>query len=367
MNFTQEIQEKLQEAIKLYSLKGVHPAATIPPMMNKEEYQELVEDVRDKGFLHPAIITKDGYLLDGRNRLCASVEVGLDVRLEEFDPVDPISYVLSENKRRNLTPSQKAMMALKAEQLYAEEAKERQKEHGGTAPGKSKNTGGKSATSDEGKARDKAAKATGASPRSVSNAKAIDKVDPELAEKVRNGEITLNAALKIINRTKEQKRKALIQERIKTGKKPAGWDNSMDYAYDKYIKEEAEYRARMDKWRVEQEQKKNAKKDEANFKSSNSDSKPSESPSDSNSSDSFKPFNLGIDFLEEAKKFNQKNIDRQSFKEKIRISHQGKEDPFLDAILDYLETLDNNSRRIEACYNIIKICKGIAVDLQIKE
>ena len=43
-------------------------------------------------------------------------------------------------------------------------AKERQKQHGGTAPGK--NTGGKPATSDSGKSRDKMGKALGVSGRS---------------------------------------------------------------------------------------------------------------------------------------------------------------------------------------------------------
>ena len=55
---------------------------------------------------------------------------------------------------------------------------------------------------------------------------------------------------------------------------------------------------------------------------------------------------------------------RQSFKEKIRVSHEGKDDPFVDAIMDYLDGLEDDSRRIEACHNIIKVCKGIANQLQ---
>jgi hypothetical protein len=39
-------------------------------------------------------------------------------------------------------------------------------------------------------------------------------------------------------------------------------------------------------------------------------------------------------------------------------------DPFQDAIMDYLEGLENDSRRIEACHNIIKVCKRIAAELQ---
>jgi hypothetical protein len=49
------------------------------------------------------------------------------------------------------------MVADKVRDYHDERAKERQKEHGGTAPGK--NTGGKPSTSDSGKARDAAGKA----------------------------------------------------------------------------------------------------------------------------------------------------------------------------------------------------------------
>ena len=49
--------------------------------------------------------------------------------------------------------------AAEIREIYDRQAKERQKEHGGTAPGKEKNTGGKFATSDSGKARDKAGEA----------------------------------------------------------------------------------------------------------------------------------------------------------------------------------------------------------------
>ena len=60
----------------------------------------------------------------------------------------------------------------------------------------------------------------------------------------------------------------------------------------------------------------------------------------------------------------ERTTARQSWKEKIRVSHEGMTDPFSDALLDYLEGLDSDSRKIEACYNLIKICKRIATDLQ---
>lgn len=59
-----------------------------------------------------------------------------------------------------------------------------------------------------------------------------------------------------------------------------------------------------------------------------------------------------------------KALERNSFKERIRVSADGRDDAFVDALMDYLDELDSDSRRIETCYNIIKVCKGIAVDLQ---
>ena len=57
---------------------------------------------------------------------------------------------------------------------------------------------------------------------------------------------------------------------------------------------------------------------------------------------------------------------RQEWKEKIRLSDGGQEDAFMDALIDYLETLADDNRRLEACNNIVKICRNIAVELQKK-
>jgi hypothetical protein len=65
-----------------------------------------------------------------------------------------------------------------------------------------------------------------------------------------------------------------------------------------------------------------------------------------------------------ASNFIAKSQERETWKEKIRISSGGKDDAFNDAIMDYLETLLDDNRRIEACNNIIKICRNISVELQ---
>ena len=57
---------------------------------------------------------------------------------------------------------------------------------------------------------------------------------------------------------------------------------------------------------------------------------------------------------------------RETFKEQIRISSEGKDSPFVDALIDYLQGLDDDNRRLEACHNIIKVAKSIAKELDRK-
>ena len=251
--------DRIQEAIEKYGLAGVHPAATLLPYMSDEEYAELVEDARNNGFLHPARVTKDGYLLDGRNRLCASLEIEKDVRIEQFDPPDPIAYVLSENmKRRHLTPGQRAAIGADAEKMYADEAKERQRQAGGDVRSKANQTtvpanlpeADKPVTETcrkcgdvftyipgpctygqnvcnhcsadisqeklnkryENETRTKAAKLAGASPRAVSNYKQVEAEEPELAAEVRAGTKTLNAANTEAKQRREVKSKSTFNK-----------------------------------------------------------------------------------------------------------------------------------------------------------
>lgn len=177
-------------AIKLKS----HPAADLFPMMGEGELAALAKDIKAHG-LRQAVVTckleDELVVLDGRNRLRACEAAGVAPRFETFAGDDPFAFVVSANMhRRDLTKSQKAMLALELEKLYAEEAKRRQREHGGTAPGKAKNTSGSPATSegDATRAREQAARAVGVSGRLVQEAKrVVAKGSPEVVEAVRSG------------------------------------------------------------------------------------------------------------------------------------------------------------------------------------
>lgn len=144
-------------------------------------------------------------------------------------------------------------------------------------------------------------------------------------------------------RTEDERKRDLITQYIKTGKKPDGWDRSLDYAYKKKIEEDRAYEERRDK-HIEEKSK---------------------TTTGQTNQEWLNDFNSKNDILTEAAThIIKKEKEREEWKEKIRISHTGKDDSFLDAVMDYLDTLDDDNRRIEACTNIIKICKNISQQLQ---
>jgi len=143
----------------------------------------------------------------------------------------------------------------------------------------------------------------------------------------------------------EEKKRLMIAEFRKTGKKPEGWDRSLDYAIQKEKEEKAKCEARAQATIAQM------RKDEEDYRK-----RKQERESE----------NL---FIDEAVKMATEKVfgklkERNSWKDKIRLSDSGKDNSFNDAIIDYLETLPDDNRRIEACNNIIKICRNISVDLQ---
>lgn len=90
----------------------VHPAAAIFPMMTEEEYQGLKQDIAENG-QRDDIPMWCGQIVDGRNRLRACEELGLEPRIADLDEdTEPWKYVISYNlHRRHLSSSQRAMVA----------------------------------------------------------------------------------------------------------------------------------------------------------------------------------------------------------------------------------------------------------------
>ena len=97
----------------------LHPAAELFPVMDEAAFAALVADIAAHGQREPILIY-DGQVIDGRHRLRACEQLGLEplVRQVSAGDGDPFGLVVSLNlHRRHLTESQRAMVASKLANL----------------------------------------------------------------------------------------------------------------------------------------------------------------------------------------------------------------------------------------------------------
>lgn len=185
-----------------------HPIAELFPLMSESELQELADDIRDNG-QREDIIVYQARIIDGRNRYRACLLADVEPRVRSYIGTDPIRDVLSWNlHRRHLTTSQRAMVATAVLPMLEEQARERMHEAGKAAGrGRPKQAEKGSAnlhtpndSEEEHRSASDAATMLNVSPRSVATAKKVAAAAPELAEKVKAGEVSLNAAAQEVKR-----------------------------------------------------------------------------------------------------------------------------------------------------------------------
>src|SRR5690606_4654378 len=180
----------------------VHPFAAAFPLVEGDEFTELAMDVKKNGLREPILLNHDRtVLIDGRNRFRACEAAGVDAVFEtlgpHYDEPKILDLIVSKNlARRHLNPGQRAMVALKYEEAIRATVR-RGRPLGDSA--RSTTTERTEIEADlphirEPQVRDRAAKVVGASGRAVQQAKAVERDAPDLAEKVRAGEIALDAA-----------------------------------------------------------------------------------------------------------------------------------------------------------------------------
>lgn len=179
-----------------------HEIANVFPLMEGDEFKELVRDIAKNG-QQQAILTHEGKILDGRNRYRACREVGEEPWVERWSGDNPVEAVMSLNlHRRHLTSGQKSMIAVEVEKMLATEAKKRQ---GKRTDLKQPNIPQRIAgSSSETEARSQAAKLVGTNRQYVSDAKKLQAEDPEAAEAVRRGETSLPKAMEPHRKPREK-------------------------------------------------------------------------------------------------------------------------------------------------------------------
>jgi len=99
-----------------------HPIASIYPLIESGEFQDLVADISARGLFEDITVYQE-QILDGRNRWMACEAASVEPRYREFEgtPIEAVRYVVSLNdKRRHLTPSQRAGCEYRQRELVAE-------------------------------------------------------------------------------------------------------------------------------------------------------------------------------------------------------------------------------------------------------
>ena len=216
--------ETMDVICQAYNLPGVHPAAELFPLIEGKEFDELCHSIGTHGLEQDIILTHDGYLLDGRNRLRACYRTGALERFKKLDAIyanDYVGYVVRLNlNRRHLNESQRAVIAARLANMTR-----------GNAIGSNQHER-KSAdlriSSEPQISQPKAAEMLNVSERLVQTVKAVERQAPELIEKIERGEITAGRAMEQVKqlppkpepeppsqeprwREDEEQRRALVQ------------------------------------------------------------------------------------------------------------------------------------------------------------
>jgi protein gp37 len=114
-------EPSLDECVTAYNLNGIHPAADLFPLITGQEFQDLCNSIGNQGLEMPVVLTHDGFLLDGRNRLRALLATGATERFQtlgEFYASDYPGYVMRLNlHRRHLSSEERKVLYLKLREL----------------------------------------------------------------------------------------------------------------------------------------------------------------------------------------------------------------------------------------------------------
>ena len=173
-----------------------HEHLELPPLSALARVA-LGADIGTRGIVEPLEITAEGLVLNGRERLAAAQQLGLEqlpVRL--VNPADETEHViLAALQRRHLSASQRAALALELDRYRelktAAEQRSRQnlRQHADGA-----------GSPPRGKTRDHVAAWAGVSARTVQDAATVQQHDPVLFERIKAGELAADLAVRKVRR-----------------------------------------------------------------------------------------------------------------------------------------------------------------------
>ena len=173
----------------------------IPPLTTEERHN-LEASLLADGCISPLVVWhKHNILLDGHNRHAFCVEHDIECEVHEIvlgSREDAKAWVIKHQLgRRNLTESQRALLATALEDVYGQQAKTRQMEQARRNQPQAKKTAD-SPPLVKSRARDQAAAELNVSPRLVQTAKKVrDAGTQKLQDAVRDGNVSVSVAAEV--------------------------------------------------------------------------------------------------------------------------------------------------------------------------
>jgi len=180
------------------------------------DYGRLEKSIKKNGIKTELHVLPDGTILCGHHRYEIAKKLGIPDEKIPYKIIDlpneydRLLYLIDDNlSRRQLNLAQKIRLGTQYEEIEKVKAKQRQKEHGGTAPGKEKDTSGNISQSDTGRARDKVGEKIGVSGKLYDMGKTVMEENPEDFKRAEAGEVSIS---KLYSEIQEEKAKKKIQE-----------------------------------------------------------------------------------------------------------------------------------------------------------
>ena len=179
--------------VKISDLKENNTFSELVPEMITQEYDDLVNSIKDQGVRQPIHILSDKTVLDGRHRVRACKEIGIkeiQALSHELKEDEAIRFVTDTAvERRNLTSAQKIDIVLRSEELIREledEARHRMNSGAKMTPG--------SLEPRVGKVNERIGEMTGTSKATVTRMKRVKRESPELYDDILTGEKSIRGA-----------------------------------------------------------------------------------------------------------------------------------------------------------------------------
>lgn len=209
----------IEEVIKHYpEITGIHPACLAVPEISDEDRHSLEKSIAEDGLRHEIVLTKDGLLIDGRNRLIACFNGRVEPRFKTVS-TDPWHVAYAENiARRHL----EIVDRCKFGKIWSDEIKKEAEQRKKATLKQNADRGGNISTTAEeaGKSRDAIGSMVGVSGRTFEKYEQVVLHAPEeVVQKMHNKEISVDAAYKEASRSKKQKENNPVEAPVKPSQK----------------------------------------------------------------------------------------------------------------------------------------------------